>query len=87
MSTGFYTVKEMAQLLKKSENLIYRRLTELPRRYYIKGAHKEGNTWRFNRKKIDQSIEEGGSVLCKIEELDKEIVSVEQYLAGRTKIS
>ncbi|OGJ86575.1 MAG: hypothetical protein A2487_13550 [Candidatus Raymondbacteria bacterium RifOxyC12_full_50_8] len=60
-----YTIREMAQIVGKSENLIYRRLTEKNSKYLIRFARKEGDRWVFQREAVDKAIEKGESIISK----------------------
>jgi hypothetical protein len=51
-----YNIQEISEFTGKSVNLIYRRLTENPRRYEIRFARKEGERWMFYKKFIDEAI-------------------------------
>jgi hypothetical protein len=65
LSEATYTVKDIALLTNKSENLIYRRLTETPRKYQIRFARREGERWVFNKAQVDQAIASGQSIIIK----------------------
>jgi hypothetical protein len=60
-----YTVKQLSNLVGKSRNLIYRRLTEKPRKYIVKFARKEGETWVFDRQKVDNAIQMNESLIIR----------------------
>lgn len=60
-----YTIKEFADRVGKSPNLIYRRLTERPRRYIVRFARKEGERWVFDANKVEAAIEEQESLITK----------------------
>jgi len=58
-----YDIKNIAGLTGKSKNLVYRRLTERPRRYTVRFARKEGARWVFDRKKVDEAISRDESLI------------------------
>lgn len=58
-----YRIKQIAEITGKSENLIYRRLTERPKRYIVRFGRKEGAHWVFDRKKVDEAISRDESII------------------------
>jgi len=60
-----YSLKEVAALTGKSSNLIYRRLSENPRRYFVRFARREGERWVFDRASVDAAIAAGESLIVK----------------------
>lgn len=60
-----YTVADVAGLVGKSTNLLYRRLTEKPQRYTAKFARKEGERWVFDRGLVDSAIARGESLITR----------------------
>jgi len=80
-----YTVKEISQLTGKSEHLIYRRLTEKPKRYHVRFSRKEGESWVFDKKLVDDAIAHGESIIiraCAIETIDD--TTAVNYFLGET---
>jgi hypothetical protein len=65
MGNKIYSVRQIAQLTGKSANLIYRRLTERPKRYIVRHARKEGERWVFDRTLVDEAITRGESIIAK----------------------
>jgi hypothetical protein len=63
--TQAYSLKEFAALTGKSCNLIYRRLTEKPQRYYVRFSRREGERWVFDRKSVDTAIAAGESLIVR----------------------
>ena len=61
-----YTTKQFSELVGKSRHLIYRRLTEKPRKYVIRFARKEGETWVFDRQKVDDAIQNDESLIIRV---------------------
>lgn len=74
-----YTIREVAQLVGKSENLIYRRLTEKSSKYTVQFARKEGDRWVFHKEFVDKAIECGNSIIVK-KSVDKK--PLENYIIG-----
>ena len=60
-----YTVGELANLVGKSANLIYRRLTEKEPRYVVRFARREGDRWVFDKNQVDSAIQKGESIIIK----------------------
>jgi hypothetical protein len=60
-----YTISEVAAIIGKSENLIYRRLTEKNSKYTVRFVRKEGDRWVFNRKMVDDAISKSESIVVK----------------------
>ncbi len=60
-----YTISEVAAIIGKSENLIYRKLTEKNSKYTVRFVRKEGDRWVFNRKMVDDAVGNGESVVVK----------------------
>ena len=83
---GTYSVKDIGNLTGKSDNLIYRRLTETPRKYTVRFARKEGKTWVFNRILVDEAIQRGESIIIPVEAPDfiDENTAI-HYFSGRVK--
>ena len=60
-----YSIKQFAELVGKSRHLIYRRLTEKPRKYVVRFARKEGETWVFSRELVDKAIQCNESLITR----------------------
>jgi hypothetical protein len=76
-----YTVKEMSQIVGRSPNLIYRRLTEDPKRYIVRFAHKEGGGWVFDKVQVDEAIKNGESIITR-EKISKPTDNEESLAKG-----
>jgi hypothetical protein len=63
-----YSIHEMALLLGKSDNLIYRRLTEKPQKYVVRYARKEGDRWVFDKSLVDDAIRKSESIIRRIKD-------------------
>jgi hypothetical protein len=61
-----YNINDVARLTGKSENLIYRRLTESPKKYVVRFARKEGKSWVFNRELVDNAVRAGESIIIPV---------------------
>jgi len=64
--SAYYSLAEMAQLLGKSANVLYRRLTEKPKRYVLKFSVKVGNEWKFNKKLVDEAIDKNEPIYSRL---------------------
>lgn len=62
-----YSLNEIALLVRKSANLIYRRLTEKPPRYRVRFARREGGRWVWDRKLVDAAIARGESIIVPVD--------------------
>jgi hypothetical protein len=62
-----YSLNELAPLVCKSANLIYRRLTEKPPRYRVRFARREGGRWVWDRKQVDEAIAKGESIIIPVD--------------------
>lgn len=84
MDCRFYSVKELAGILGCSTDLIYRRLSEKPKRFLVKGATKCGS-WKFSKHVIDSCIENGEPIIQRVDIItDDNIQTVRQYVYSRT---
>lgn len=82
ISSKIYTLHEFALLTGKSQNLIYRRLTEKPTRFTIRFARKEGGRWVFDRKSVDDAVAAGESLIIPQQKnIDQDAVF--QYITNR----
>jgi hypothetical protein len=77
-----YTIQQVAAMLGKSENLLYRRLTEKLKRYEIRYVRKEGGRWVFDKQKVDQAIANGESIIVRI---GVDIDKVLHYFSGESR--
>jgi len=83
---SIYTVREISELTGKSENLIYRRLTEKPKKYLVRFARKEGERWVFNKKLVDEAIANGESIIVRADAADCiDDDTVVNYFSGKSK--
>jgi hypothetical protein len=62
-----YDLKGFALRVRKSSNLIYRRLTEKPPRYCVRFARREGGRWVWDRQKVDAAIEANESLIVRLD--------------------
>jgi hypothetical protein len=81
-----YSISDIARLTGKSCNLLYRRLTEDPKKYVIRFARREGERWVFDRKSVDAALAEGLSLIVRVgspEVIDS--ATALSYIKGRFK--
>ena len=82
---NFYTLRELAQVVHKSPALLYRRLSEVPQRYKLRHARKEGGEWVFPRDEVDISMRRGESIIEKIQPETVALTKALGYFSRNTK--